>query len=149
MVAPVEGRDEMLDMQLKAKDGLLGIDCSYPSDHEMETLPRVWLTSNETHWDTTCINTEEDITITPCWDGTTDFTAATDIHLQEYEEINRFNCYVLKKQETVNFMIQALGLVTMGSVMYKVYNQTLEEMKEGKTKIVSAVGKPTTKDYEK
>eukprot|EP00957_Ditylum_brightwellii_P015946 1201026-Ditylum_brightwellii.AAC.1 len=34
-------------MDLKVKDGLLAIECSYPSKDDLRDLPRVWLTGNE------------------------------------------------------------------------------------------------------
>jgi hypothetical protein len=41
LVAPVENSEEMLDMDLKVKDGLLAIECSYPSSDDLQDLPRV------------------------------------------------------------------------------------------------------------
>jgi len=46
LVAPLENLEEMLDIQLEVKEGLLGVACRYPTKDEVELLPRVWLTSN-------------------------------------------------------------------------------------------------------
>eukprot|EP00957_Ditylum_brightwellii_P098444 7500347-Ditylum_brightwellii.AAC.1 len=51
LVAPIENCNEMLDLELTAKDGLLAIECAYPLQKDLDELPRVWLTSNETPWD--------------------------------------------------------------------------------------------------
>eukprot|EP00957_Ditylum_brightwellii_P205199 15342769-Ditylum_brightwellii.AAC.1 len=40
LVTPVENSEEMLDMQLEVKDGLLAIECAYPSDSDLTNLPR-------------------------------------------------------------------------------------------------------------
>eukprot|EP00957_Ditylum_brightwellii_P102920 7844179-Ditylum_brightwellii.AAC.1 len=47
-VAQIENHNDMLDLELTAKDGLLAIECAYPSQKDLDELPRLWLTSNET-----------------------------------------------------------------------------------------------------
>ena len=37
LVAPVENSEELVDMSLDVKDGLLAIECSYPSEEDLET----------------------------------------------------------------------------------------------------------------
>ena len=41
LVAPIEGCEEMLDMHLQVKEGLLSIECKYPTEEDMERLPQV------------------------------------------------------------------------------------------------------------
>ena len=73
LVAPVENREDMLDMELEVQDGLLNIKCQYPSDKDMEELPRVWLTGNEIPWDPAVLEEDNSITIPACWDGESEF----------------------------------------------------------------------------
>eukprot|EP00957_Ditylum_brightwellii_P038130 2883497-Ditylum_brightwellii.AAC.1 len=40
LVAPVEGSEEMVDMELEVKDRLLAIACSYPAEEDLVELPR-------------------------------------------------------------------------------------------------------------
>ena len=48
IVAQVEGWDnKTMEFDLEAEDGLLKLECHYPTDEEMATLLRVWLTSNK------------------------------------------------------------------------------------------------------
>ena len=47
LVAPVENSDQMVDLNLEVKDGLLAVECSYPTTKDIDELPRVWLTNNE------------------------------------------------------------------------------------------------------
>ena len=69
IVAPFDNSDQFLDMPLDVTDGLLAIECEYPSDEEMNTLPRVWVTSNAQPWDPNTLNSDDDIVIPSCWDG--------------------------------------------------------------------------------
>eukprot|EP00957_Ditylum_brightwellii_P059186 4491864-Ditylum_brightwellii.AAC.1 len=48
-------------MDLKVKDGLLAIECSHPSNDDLQDLPRVWLTGNEVPWDPTILDEEGDM----------------------------------------------------------------------------------------
>ena len=66
LVAPVENSNEMLDMPLDIKDGLLVIECSYPSEDDMKNLHRVWLTSNELPWDPSILEDDSGITVPSC-----------------------------------------------------------------------------------
>ena len=59
LVAPIENRSDMLDLELDVKDGLLGVECTYPSDSDLDELPRVWLTSNKVPWDSSILDQEE------------------------------------------------------------------------------------------
>ena len=95
LVAPVENHDELLDMQLDVKDGLLTIECQYPSDKDLEELPRVWLTDNEKPWDPKILDQDDSIRVPSCWDGESEFIAASNEIVQE-QEMNRFDSYVLQ-----------------------------------------------------
>eukprot|EP00957_Ditylum_brightwellii_P105665 8057852-Ditylum_brightwellii.AAC.1 len=59
----------MLDIDLEVKDGLLAIECSYPSNDDLHELPRVWLMGNEVPWDPTILDEESNIRVLLCWDG--------------------------------------------------------------------------------
>eukprot|EP00957_Ditylum_brightwellii_P150095 11430561-Ditylum_brightwellii.AAC.1 len=58
----------MVDLDLKVKDGLLAIHCSYPSNRDLQELPQVWLTDNKVPWNPSIIE-EESLTVPSCWDG--------------------------------------------------------------------------------
>eukprot|EP00957_Ditylum_brightwellii_P030769 2331419-Ditylum_brightwellii.AAC.1 len=66
------------DMNLEVKDGLLAIECSYPSNDDLCDLSRVWLTGNEVPWDPTSLDEENDIRILLCWDGESEFEGANN-----------------------------------------------------------------------
>ena len=77
LVAPVEDADYHADLDLEVKDGLLAIECHYPTDDEWNTLPRVWLTSNEVPWDPSILDVDDDVVIPCCWDGVSPLETAT------------------------------------------------------------------------
>eukprot|EP00957_Ditylum_brightwellii_P061910 4698368-Ditylum_brightwellii.AAC.1 len=66
LVAPVENSEEMLDMDLEVRDGLLAIERSYPLNDDLCHLPRVWLTGNKIPWDPTILDEENDIRVLLC-----------------------------------------------------------------------------------
>eukprot|EP00957_Ditylum_brightwellii_P162695 12389112-Ditylum_brightwellii.AAC.1 len=66
----------MLDMDLQVKDGLLAIECSYPSIDDLRDLSRVWLVGNEVPCDPTILDEESDIQVLLCWDGESEFEEA-------------------------------------------------------------------------
>ena len=52
IVGQMEGSNgETVGFSLEADEGLLKCNCYYPTDNEIATLPRVWLTSSEKSWD--------------------------------------------------------------------------------------------------
>ena len=142
LVAPVEGREEMLDIELDVKDGLLAIDCAYPTEKELRELPRVWLTDNEVPWDPAVLESEENITIPSCWDGESEFMVACDKNAQETEEINQFGEYIMHQQKATTFLVQTLSWITGGSFLYHTFNNVME-------KAVSASSAVKKRDYEK
>eukprot|EP00957_Ditylum_brightwellii_P029318 2216399-Ditylum_brightwellii.AAC.1 len=73
-------------MDLKVKDGLLAIECSYPSNDNLRELPRVWLTGNEVPWDPTILDEEDNIKVLLCWDGESEFDEASNNDVQEQDE---------------------------------------------------------------
>eukprot|EP00957_Ditylum_brightwellii_P126348 9631850-Ditylum_brightwellii.AAC.1 len=60
-------------MQLDVKDGLLAVEYSYPSEKDLDELPRVWLISNEVPWDPKILDVDESLTVPSCWDGESEF----------------------------------------------------------------------------
>ena len=91
----MEHSEAMVDLELEVKDGLLAIECAYPSEKDLQELPRVWLTSNETEWDPSVLDKEDGITVTSCWDGTSEFITASRVDAQQEEEVNQFNSYII------------------------------------------------------
>eukprot|EP00957_Ditylum_brightwellii_P049756 3773090-Ditylum_brightwellii.AAC.1 len=75
-------------MDLEVKDGLLAIECSYPSGDDLHDLPRVWLTGNEVPWDPTILDEESSIRVPLCWDGESEFEEAKNNDVQEQDERN-------------------------------------------------------------
>eukprot|EP00957_Ditylum_brightwellii_P021250 1602940-Ditylum_brightwellii.AAC.1 len=63
-------------MDLEVKDGILAIECSYPSNDDLHYLPRVWLMRNEFPWDPTILDEENNIRVLLCWDGESEFEEA-------------------------------------------------------------------------
>eukprot|EP00957_Ditylum_brightwellii_P127181 9697406-Ditylum_brightwellii.AAC.1 len=88
LVAPVDNSEEMLDMDLEVKDGLLVIECSYPSNDDLHDLPRVWLTGNEAPWDSTILDEESSIRVLLCWDRESEFEEVNSNDVQEQDERN-------------------------------------------------------------
>eukprot|EP00957_Ditylum_brightwellii_P004202 319908-Ditylum_brightwellii.AAC.1 len=72
----------MLDMDLQVKDGLLAIECSYPSSDDLQDLPRVSLTGNEFPWDPTILDEESNIQVLLCWYGESEFDEASSNGVQ-------------------------------------------------------------------
>eukprot|EP00957_Ditylum_brightwellii_P187394 14271840-Ditylum_brightwellii.AAC.1 len=73
LVAPVENSEEILDIDLEEKDGLLAIECSYPSNDDLHYLPRLWLMGNEPPRDHAILDEENSIRVLLCWDGESEF----------------------------------------------------------------------------
>eukprot|EP00957_Ditylum_brightwellii_P034735 2632613-Ditylum_brightwellii.AAC.1 len=88
LVAPVSGSDEMIDLDLEVKDGLLALECNYPSDKDLLELPWVWLTNNEQPWDPSVLEEDSAITVPSCWDGESEFLLATNQEPDPPEEIS-------------------------------------------------------------
>eukprot|EP00957_Ditylum_brightwellii_P106743 8143625-Ditylum_brightwellii.AAC.1 len=85
----------MLDMDLQVKDELLAIECSYCSNDDLRDLPRVWFTGNEVHWDPTILDEESNVTVPLYWDGESEFEEANNNGVQEQDERNQFEDYIL------------------------------------------------------
>ena len=51
----------------------MSIACRFPSDQDMEELPRVWLTVNEVPWNSQVLDSQEQVRIPLCWDGESKF----------------------------------------------------------------------------
>jgi hypothetical protein len=126
-VAPVEGSEEMIDLELEVKDGLLAIECSYPTEKDLEELSRVWLTNNKQHWDPRILEEDESITIPSCWDGESEFMLATTVDAQEQDAINQFGNYYLQNQRATLFMLKAFGLMSVGTALYNTFNDVKEK----------------------
>eukprot|EP00957_Ditylum_brightwellii_P102632 7821778-Ditylum_brightwellii.AAC.1 len=82
-------------MDLEVKDGLLAIECSYPLNYDLHDLPRVWLTGNRIPWDPTILDEESGIRVPLCWDGKSEFKEANNNDVQEQDERNQFENYIL------------------------------------------------------
>ena len=46
LIAPIENSEEFVNLNLLPKDGLLSVECEFPSEDDITKLPRVWLTGN-------------------------------------------------------------------------------------------------------
>eukprot|EP00957_Ditylum_brightwellii_P051207 3881701-Ditylum_brightwellii.AAC.1 len=117
----------MLDMDLEVKDGLLAIECSYPSSDDMCDLPRLWLTGNEVPWDPTILDEESDIKVPLYWDGESEFEAANINGVQEQDERNQFEDYILWTQKATKFFVQNLCVVTCGNAIYQTCANVMEK----------------------
>jgi len=144
LVAPVENSDEMVDMELEVKDGLLVIECAYPPEDDLERLPRVWLTSNEVPWDPSVLEEDSSITVPSCWDGESEFLEASDCNMQEQEEINQFGKDILQKQNSFQFFVQTMCLLTGGAAIFNSFFNVMNSMKQ---KAVSSSTAVKEQDY--
>ena len=72
LIAPIEHSEKFFDLNLIVKDGLLAIKCEYPSEKDLEELPRVWLTSNEFPWTPEVFQGNDSSRVVTCWDGTSE-----------------------------------------------------------------------------
>eukprot|EP00957_Ditylum_brightwellii_P065560 4972825-Ditylum_brightwellii.AAC.1 len=90
-------------MDLEVKDGLLVIECSYPSDNDLHELPRVWLIGKKVLWDPTILDQESNIRVPLCWDGESEFEEASNNDEQEQDERNQFEDYILQTQKATKF----------------------------------------------
>jgi hypothetical protein len=135
LVAPVENSEEMLDMDLQVKDGLLAIECSYPSNDELHDLPRVWLTGNEVPWDPTILDEEGNIKVLLCWDGESEFEEAKNNDVKEQDERNQFEDYILRMQKATKFFIQTLCMITCGNAIYQACANVMEKATSASTAI--------------
>ena len=147
LVAPIEGQDYMLDMQLEVQDGLLGIECSFPSDQDLDELPRVWLTSNETPWDPSVLDNNT-LSVVPCWDGHSEFTQATDHMNINHAQMKDSFLDSASTLQSATFMIRALGLFTIGNAVFSTFKSTLGILDQLKTKVLSPLTKVKKHDYE-
>eukprot|EP00957_Ditylum_brightwellii_P143277 10915673-Ditylum_brightwellii.AAC.1 len=96
----------MVDLDLAVKDGLLAIECSYPSDRNIDELPRVWLTSSEAPWDPSMLEEEDNITIPSCWDEESEFMLATNREPNAPEDMDHLGAYHMQNQQATLFMLK-------------------------------------------
>eukprot|EP00957_Ditylum_brightwellii_P005281 402882-Ditylum_brightwellii.AAC.1 len=134
----------MVGMELEVKDSLLAIECAYPSEDDLERLPRIWLTNNEEPWDPSVLEEASSITISSCWDGESEFLEASDSNMQEQEEINQFEEYILQKQQLFQLFVQAMCLLTSGAA---IFNSFFNVMNSVKQKAVSSSTAVKEQDY--
>eukprot|EP00957_Ditylum_brightwellii_P030518 2311401-Ditylum_brightwellii.AAC.1 len=114
-------------MDLKVKNGLLAIECSYPLEKDLEELPGSWLTSNKLPRDPSVFDEDDFVTVPSCWDGEPEFMLATNTDTQEQDKINQFGDYFLQNQQATTFMVRALGLITLGTALFKTFNNIKEK----------------------
>eukprot|EP00957_Ditylum_brightwellii_P023821 1797646-Ditylum_brightwellii.AAC.1 len=132
----------MLDMDLQVKDGLLTIECSYPSSDDLQELQRVWLMGNEVPWDPTILDEESNIQVPLCWDGESEFEEANNSNVQEQDERNQFEDYILRTQKATTFFVQTLCMINYGNAIYQAYANAVEKATSASTAIKAH-------DYEK
>ena len=102
----------MIDMELDVNDELLAIEYFYPSEQDLNSLPKVWLRSNAkiTRYPSS-LDFDENLTIILHWDDLSDFTVGLDLTSQDYEDINIFDNYIIQRQQAVRFTVQALVFI--------------------------------------
>ena len=129
IVADVETWDgETMDVDLEVQDGLLKFGCVYPTDDEMETLPRVWLTSNEQPWDPSVLD-DDSVTIPSCYQANQQVCKeeeplkeelAQDI--QQVMEMDHFAKRVARQNTIVQALWLASGMAAMAGLAVKAMN---------------------------
>lgn len=142
LVAPIEGSDAMADIQLEARDGLLAIECQYPTEDEVASLPRVWLTSDSEPWDPRVLDADDDIVVTSCWDGVSDFEKATKNTQAEMENFGTYQTFVTCQRSIATTMLEAAGLFFLGNMVYQVCQNVA-------TAVTTPIIRKKPVDYEK
>ena len=127
IVAQVEGWDnETREFDLEAESGLLKIECQYPTDDELNSLPRVWLTANEKPWDPDVLD-DDTVTVPSCYqtnhqvtDSDTEDNKKHD--MEELMEMDNFAKQVGRQNVLVQAIWIATGMSTIANVTSKVMN---------------------------
>eukprot|EP00957_Ditylum_brightwellii_P200687 15298492-Ditylum_brightwellii.AAC.1 len=122
-------------MDLQVKDGLLAIECSYPSNDDLRDLPRVWLTGNEVPWDPTILDEESNVTVPLCWDGESEFEDANNNDMQEQDERHQFEDCILRTQKATKFFVQTLCMITGGNAIYQACANVIKKATSASTAI--------------
>eukprot|EP00957_Ditylum_brightwellii_P089680 6829501-Ditylum_brightwellii.AAC.1 len=61
---------------------------------------------NEVPWDPTILDEESNIRVPLYWDGESEFEEANNNDVQEQDERNQFEDYILRTQKATTFLIQ-------------------------------------------
>ena len=135
LVAPVENSDEKIDLNLEVKDGLLFIQCSYPSEKDLNDLPRVWLTNDEVPWDPKVLEEEDTITIPSCWDGESEFLLATNTESEEPSTINSLGDYHLQNLRATLYLLQTIYPLKIPPTIYRTQHNIQKKIVSASTLI--------------
>jgi hypothetical protein len=120
---------------MESRSGLLEIQLSHPSDEDINSLPIIWLTSDEP-WDPTVLDNDESIKIIPPFD---DFIEVSS-NMADLVEANCFMKHVAQQNDLVQAFAYATGILFIGNTLYRVMNSFFS----GDTKV-----KIVTPDYNK
>mmetsp|Transcript_34411 Transcript_34411/g.48876 ORF Transcript_34411/g.48876 Transcript_34411/m.48876 type:complete len:128 (+) Transcript_34411:134-517(+) len=112
----------MLDMQLDVKDGMLDIECHYPTEADLEQLPQVWLTNSNKTWDHCVLDIDDGFEVISYWDGPSEFLTRFDIH----QQATYIDGYVLNNQ-AADFMIDATKFLAIGGLIFKTFNEKIHQ----------------------
>ena len=70
-----------------------------------------------------------------CWDGESEFEEANNNNVQEQDEKNQFEDYILWTQKATKFFIQTLCMITCGNVIYQAFANVMKKATSASTAI--------------
>ena len=90
------------DYDLGVENGLMDIKLTYPTDDEMETLPTVWLTSDQP-WDPRVLD-DEDATVLPWWTPADGGDFLRQLNHARLEEVDAFAKNMAQQSGTLKYL---------------------------------------------
>ena len=115
----------MISLKLLIEDGLLSVECEYPSEQDINELPRVWLTRNKFSWNRDIFENEKHKTIPICWDGILEFQEAKHVTTCVKENSTNFESYCLSSEIFFDFMTKTLGYLTKDSMQHQDFQRNM------------------------
>eukprot|EP00957_Ditylum_brightwellii_P002386 183059-Ditylum_brightwellii.AAC.1 len=77
------------------------------------------MAGNEVPWDPNILDEESGIKVLLCWDGESEFDETSNNDVQDQEERNQFEDYILQMQKAIKFFVQTLCMITCGNAIYQ------------------------------
>ena len=138
-----------MDLQLEVRDGLLAIDCEYPSDDDIASLPRVWLTGNDVPWDPRVLDEDDGVVIPPCWDGVSPLTTVTENTWNELCGYSNYLKFMSCQQRMVQTVVEASGLLLLANMLKFCTNSLCSTAHKLNSRVMTPSVREPKRDYEK
>eukprot|EP00957_Ditylum_brightwellii_P002297 177000-Ditylum_brightwellii.AAC.2 len=81
----------------------------------------------------------------PAGIGESELLEATSNDIQAQDELHQFDVYILQKQHSINFFVQAMALITGGATINHALSNMIQNVQE---KVVSSSTSIKERDYE-